>query len=347
MALGDTWIKKLLVLGPLLLILLTAGAAVAPHAVYDQFVWKYFWGPIVADAGTGSITECPVTLPTMPTADIACRNGVVAHSGYTIVNEIGYGAALIYLLILLVAVLKRLDVGREQNFVLYFVPFIVGGGMLRVVEDVASNHPELVGFPFRYFLISPLIYFTMFGIVFATLLGGVYLSRHDIVGDYKQVVAGGGTVFSAAVLGVILRHSIIAEGWMVPATLGGAAVVLTAYVFLLRSFTGIWPGIRHVLGAEGVTVLYGHLVDGVSTALSLDVLGMVEKHPIPRLLIEYTGTPYTFILAKLGLITLILYYMDEDVREDDPLFFNLILLGILAVGMGPGVRNMTRAVLGV
>lgn len=347
MQLPATRLQRLLLVGGLVVLLLVAGIVVVPHTVYDQFVWKYFWGPVQADAGTGSLVDCPDTVPDTPTADIACRNGVMAHSGYTLVNEIGYGLILIYLLLLLTTVLRRFDVGEERGFVLYFVPFVIGGGMLRVVEDVASTQASLIGFPLRYALISPLIYGSMFLIVFATLLLGLILARNHVISDYKQVVAGGGTVFAVLLAGFIALHADVVEGWMLPATVGGAAVILGGYTVLLRSLTSRYPKLDGVITAEGVSVLYGHLVDAVSTAVSLDVLGMVEKHPVPRALIAYTGTPYSFIAVKLAVITGVLYYMDDELRADDPLFFNLILLGVLAVGFGPGIRNMLRAVFGV
>ena len=30
--------------------IITAGLILAPSLFYDQWIWKYYWGPIVADA---------------------------------------------------------------------------------------------------------------------------------------------------------------------------------------------------------------------------------------------------------------------------------------------------------
>ncbi len=303
-----------------------------PETMYDQFIWQYFWGPIQADAAGTTVY----------------RNGIAASSGYTLVNGIGYGGIAAYLITVLVTVLRHLDVGGERNFVLYFVPFIFSGGMLRVVEDIATQTGVLSP-PLQYLLISPLIYFTMFGIVFAVLLMGVYLQQTGIVSDYRSVILAAGSVFAVAVLGLIVSTVTVSAGWMAPGVVLGAGTVLAAYALMLQQLGSMFPAASVIVHREGLVVLYGHLLDGISTALSLDRLGMTEKHPIPSMFISYTGTPYAFIGLKLAVMSVILYYMFEDgsVRHDDPVFFNLILLGILAVGMGPGTRNTTRAIFGV
>lgn len=327
---------RALLAGGLVFAGLGLATVLVPSLFYDQFIWKYFWGPIVADAAGHAVTH----------------NGVTATAGYTLVSEIGYGLVLGYLLLLLVTVLRRFEVGTDRGFVLYFVPFIIGGGMLRVVEDVAANNPSLLEGPFQYVLISPLIYFTMFGIVFATLLGGIYLERWNLVSGYAHVVVGGGTLFVLLITLFLLQDDVIAF-WMLPASVGLAGAVLGATYGLVRVVNAV--ALLHVFSPEKGVVLFGHLLDGSSTALSFEVINRLEsfpvtysdKHPVAQFVIDSTGNAYTFLLLKLVVITAILFYMDDRVREDDPLFFNLILLAILAVGMGPGVRNMTRAMFGV
>ncbi|MFB6265586.1 MAG: DUF63 family protein, partial [Candidatus Nanohaloarchaea archaeon] len=106
-----------LLTGPLALLIVGSGAVLKPHMVYDRFIWKYFWGPVVADAANQAT---------------AVFSGVVAHRGYNLVNEVGYGLLLIYAILLLVELLKRFDIGEGKGFILPFVPFIVSGGLLRV-----------------------------------------------------------------------------------------------------------------------------------------------------------------------------------------------------------------------
>ncbi|MCJ7478681.1 MAG: DUF63 family protein [Candidatus Nanohaloarchaeota archaeon QJJ-7] len=301
---------------------LIAGIIAFPQIFYDRFIWKYFWGPIVADA-SGNAT--------------VVYNGVVAQSGYTLVNEIGYALLLIASIFILVRLLKRLDKGGERRFVLSFTPFVIGGGLLRVVEDSGT-----VSGPLEYLLISPLIYFTMFFIAVSGLLIAFYVERRTSV-DYRKIVFGLGTVFSTFI-GIFLFFSLpVMNLWMIPAALGITGI-LTFTVFGFNRITG---NLEELVSAENLVVLSGHLLDGSATSLSIEILGYGEKHPVVRLFIELTGSAYMFILLKLFVIGGIIYYLGKERDPDSPRFYNLILLGILAVGLGPGTRNLVRALFGI
>ncbi|MEF8848733.1 MAG: DUF63 family protein, partial [Candidatus Thermoplasmatota archaeon] len=104
---------------------------------YDNFIWRYFWGPVVADSLGG----------------YAVYNGISAEEGYSIVSEVVYGLILISSLYYLYKLLKRLDISIDNRFVLSLFPLIIYGPVTRVLED-SSLYTE----PFVYWFISPLIY---------------------------------------------------------------------------------------------------------------------------------------------------------------------------------------------
>lgn len=322
--------RRILAGGGLLLAAIGTAALLFPEIVYTRFIWKYFWGPVVADAA-GAAT--------------ATYHGVTAHRGYNIVNEIGYGLLLGYALLLLITVLDRFDVGREPGFALQFIPFIIGGGLLRVVED-ASVGGTVAG-PAQYLLISPIIYWTMFVVVLATLLISLYGARHSILPDYRYGVAGIGGLFALGVFGLLSTMASVTHAWMLlaaPAIAGGVFLLIYG---LVAGMGGRAPGLQRLVRPEGAAVMLGHLLDAAATALSLELLGYGEKHPLVAFFVKISGTAYAFIGLKAVVIGGIVYAMDEEMRADDPLFYNLVLVGILAVGLGPGVRNTVRAFFGV
>ena len=57
------------------------GLIFLPSVFYDQWIWKHYWGPTVADAFEKNVSF----------------NGVIAHEGYTIISELTYGFILISL----------------------------------------------------------------------------------------------------------------------------------------------------------------------------------------------------------------------------------------------------------
>jgi len=109
------------------------GCVIWPEVFYDGFVWKYFWGPIVADATdreVGGISE-----------------------GYNPVSTIVYGLILALAVGAIFLVLDRFQINIDLRFTLAVLPFLLVGVVGRVLEDM-----ELFGEPYVYLFISPLIY---------------------------------------------------------------------------------------------------------------------------------------------------------------------------------------------
>ncbi|MFB6130654.1 MAG: DUF63 family protein, partial [Salinigranum sp.] len=45
--------------------------------------------------------------------------------------------------------------------------------------------------------------------------------------------------------------------------------------------------------------------------------------------------------------TFVVWVFEEDIFEESPRYAMLLLVAVLAVGLGPGTRDMLRATLGV
>lgn len=150
--------KIIVLLGGFLGILagILLGYLLSPTLVYDQWIWKYYWGPVVADATGHSVSY----------------NGVVAVEGYTILSEITYGLILVCALYGLYKLLKKLDIKIDWYFLLALLPYILFGPVTRVLED--TNY---FAEPFVYWFISPLIYFQTTLYVLTFLFLGYYLEK--------------------------------------------------------------------------------------------------------------------------------------------------------------------------
>ncbi|MFB6081037.1 MAG: DUF63 family protein [Haloferacaceae archaeon] len=346
------------------------GSLAFPRTVYDRFVWQFFWGPVQADANSAvcAVRTGGAVRYLGDVAACATAPGIVAHPGYTLVSEVGYVVVLLVALTGLIFLLRRLDVGRDPRLFFALLPFVFFGGALRVVEDAndAVAHP-LVSYPWNTLLISPVIYFTVFGVTLAALVASIAAARRGLVAGYERPLAAAGAVALTITLGYLVA---LAAG-------GGAQFYLQVLVAILLVATGsaaavTWlvgryaPWVNAGTGRIGPIVVWGHAVDGAANVVGLDwmpALGagtnLVPKHPINRAIIDVTaavlphsvlavtGDAWPFLLVKLVAATFVVSLFDESVFEESPRYAVMLLVAVLAVGLGPGTRDMLRATFGV
>jgi uncharacterized membrane protein len=129
-----------------------------------------------------------------------------------------------------------------------------------------------------------------------------------------------------------------------------------ALTFLVYVAIGAW---RTWVIAEarlaGALVLFAHLLDGISTAVAVDVFGTTERSLLPARIMEFAGTlptePYLgtgwlFVVVKLVVAALIVVAFADYVREE-PVRGNLLFAFVAAVGLGPAMNNLALTFLGV
>jgi uncharacterized membrane protein len=365
------------------IVALTAGAAALPRLVWDRFLWHYFWGPVFADAQGARcavMTDSGPELLFRETRCSAARNAgsIVAEPGYTLVSEAGYAITLIFFLIGVLYLLRYLEVGESLDLFFALTPFMFFGGALRVVEDANNAALEagvenLLSYPANTLIISPVIYFTVFAVTLAVLVAGVALDRREVVESYHRFVFGAGIVALLATTGFLF--------WFVPTEIApeipgvGLYPLMTIVTLVLAAVLSVViyagaeryaPVINEGTGRAGLVVLFGHAVDGVANVLSADWLDYVgvpveygSKHPINRIIVDITqsvqpewlsaaiGTSWPFLAVKLVAATAVIYVFDRRIFEESPRYAVLLLIAILAVGLGPGSRDMLRATFGI
>lgn len=356
-----------------LIVALIVGSLAFPRRVYDGFIWRYFWGPVVAD-GTGSACAQRIDGETVLLDGAAeCRRaaGVVAEPGYTTVSTVSYALVLVFALIGVVFLLRRLGIGDERGFLFALFPFMLFGGALRTVEDASiallrAGDPA-VPFPWSGVLISPLIYFTVFFITLAALLVSVAAARRGVVGRYEPLLAGIGTVALLSTVGYLgwlaATTDLLTVHPLVPVITLGGATLITAAVWIATQ--RLAPTINDGTGYMGVVVVWGHAVDGIANVLSLDwadAFGLptyTSKHVVNSAIVDVTsalqpepisnaiGTAWPFLLVKVGAALFVVWVFNEEIFEESPRYSMLLLVAIVAVGLGPGTRDFLRATFGI
>ncbi|MDY6766026.1 MAG: DUF63 family protein [Candidatus Nanohaloarchaea archaeon] len=309
--------------GAAVLLAVGGAAALFPSIVYDRFLWKYLAGPVVADA----LNQATATF-----------HGITAHRGYSAVSITVYAAVLLYGVGLLVHVLDRFEVMFDERMVASFVPFMVFGGLLRVVEDAG-----LVPFPWNAALISPVIYVVLTVVGIGMLVFSLHSAAAGWTGSYHRPLQLGGAAAAAVVLLVLGATGIPPErASLLPVLLGvpaaGIAVGLGAQAVAARLQPGTFldTGIGRLATASQV-------LDGAVTVVIITFLGGSEKLPLSGFIID-TIHPVAFPAVKLGVALLFLGAVET---EEADTMTALMLLVLIAVGLGPGTRNLARAVFGV
>ncbi|MFQ3318844.1 MAG: putative membrane protein [Natronomonas sp.] len=357
------------------IVLTVVGAIAFPRQVYDGFLWRYFWGPVDADAhgATCAVRSGGMTERLYTRSACAAAEGVTATPGYTTTSTVSYALILVFMLVGVLLLLRKLDVQMSHRFYVALFPYMLFGGALRVVEDVNAtfvreNVGMLIPFPSVALIISPFIYFTMFGFTLAALVGTIYLARRDVLEAFEPALATVGAAALAVTVGALLYVSATSSivGFY-PAVaiivLVGATLVASAFWWGSQRYA---PYINEGTGRMGTLVVWGHSVDGIANVLSLDwneELGLPvaygSKHVIndavvritgsvqPEWLSEAIGTAWPFMLIKIGAAIAVVWVFDRQIFEESPRYAYLLLIAILAVGLGPGTRDMLRATLGI
>ena len=354
---------------------LVGGSLLFPRAVYDGFIWKYFWGPVYADAhgATCAIkTGDGVALEGSRAACAAEPYGAVV--GYNTANEIGYALTLLFALIGVVLLLNHYEIGEKPSLFWGLLPFMFLGGALRVVEDAANaarlapGAEPAITYPLNALLISPVIYFTMFFFTVGALALAIWVARAGFVATYHRALAGIGATALAATLLYLLVLAFTTDyvdflPQFTVVTLVAASLVAAAVWWAIGEYA---PGLNAGTGLMGLAILWGHSVDGVANVVGLDwgrELGlpadMVGKHPVNRFVVDatagllpesvtaVTGVAWPFLLLKVVVAVGVIALFDDAVFEESPRYSVLMLVAILAVGLGPGTRDMLRATFGI
>ncbi len=334
--------EKILIYSIILaVIIVIAGLVLAPSLFYDNWIWKHYWGPIVADSQGG----------------VAFHNGVQANQGYTMISEITYGLIFIIALYYIYQMLKKLNITIDWKFALALMPYIIFGPVGRVLEDTGYFKE-----PFVYWFISPLIYFMIAFFAVSFILLGYYLSKklNSSKITVNKVLFMGGLIFLIPSLALIISW-ILGFQWSettgvrfdVFAIVLSSVFLILGLVYFVANFYKEKKNFIHYKNPLNLAMLGGHLVDGITTYISIIEpfkMGLFysEKHPASDFLLNVWGP--LFPIVKFVLIILVIYIFDILYKEElknHPNLVNLIKIGILILGFSPGLRGLLRVTMGV
>jgi len=324
-----------------MILVILFGCILLPSIFYDHWIWKYYWGPVVADASGGT----------------AWYNGVKATEGYTWESEITYGVILVVALYLIYKLLKKFDIKVDWRFALALLPYILFGSVGRVLEDTGYFSE-----PFVYWFISPFIYFQIASYALFFLFLGYYVERR-----YKKPNLTVNTILFIGGLIFLLPSIFLVGGWIlgwqwsssegvrfdVFLLVVGLICFIVGLVYLIARLYRQNEKIAVYKNPLNLSMLFGHLLDGITSYISIKdplVMGLSygEKHPASNMLLNAWGP--LFPIVKFVLIILVIYVFDVLYKEELKNYLtlvNLLKIGILILGFSPGLRDLLRVTMGV
>ena len=316
----EWWLAYLF--GPL--ILLGLGLTLFPRVVYDQFIWQYLWGPVVADAANQPVTY----------------NGVTAVKGYNPINTLTYLVVVLYALPGLREFLTAFELDLSTRLAYGLAPIIIAGGGMRALEDAG-----VLTRPLELFFITPSIYFVTAGITLLALLVGVGArGRYGI--SPAVVVASVGVLWTLLVFGLVVQYGITSGHpvrFIVPVLTVGIALLVTGGYYAVGRL-GNWTALTRPMY---LLVIFGQVWDGAQNLVGGTLYGYTPKMFITRTIYEWTDFAGSTFVIKVIAVGLVVWILADGEEEMDYTWWWLIAVIIAAVGLPMGVRGSIRIMLGV
>ncbi len=358
-------------------LVLLIGSILLKELFWDAFLWRYIWGPVVADARGEQV------------------NGISA--GYNIVNTLVYAVSMVVALLGILEIFQRYDIEMDRSLMLSLMPWVILGGTFRSLEDAGFFSSSI-----SPFFISPVIYFVLgIGAILTLVLGSKLssmepnLSTHMVRAlsllpplifalmlnppyvNYVLLLLAGVTVISY-LIGYHLdtigpRYLLSSYGTSLLAftlfyisyyllTLDGTRPFEIGIILLLTIVSSsilfgiVWllsfkfSNFKTFLTAVNPLIVFAHMLDASATYRGISAYGYVEKHVLPALAIDLIGTSLVMYPLKIVLIFLVIYSLDvwyyEELKEI-PNVKRLLQFAVIVLGLAPGVRNMLRLAMGV
>ncbi|MCX8174719.1 MAG: DUF63 family protein [Candidatus Micrarchaeota archaeon] len=277
---------------------------------------------------------------------------IAERSGYNLINTAVYAAIAMACVYLVWKVLKSRGFDFSSREFLYAAfSFILFGATARVLTDLsdsgkfsafAAENPvyaaiDMAGiFHYGYLTVTPGIY-VVTGILFFCSLWLSFAMRN------APFAAWAGMALWLPCL-LLLLPFMEHFGYAFLALAIAAAGSLFAFAALSR-FARLSLGIHQRLA------IAGQALDGAATFVVIDLFGKqtgasyFEQHVLSAGI--GTATPlgfFLFFLLKVALASLIVYFLSKE--RLSPSDSALVLIAVMVVGFGPGIRDLLRMLCG-
>jgi uncharacterized membrane protein len=260
---------------------------------------------------------------------------------YTLVDTLTYALILLVCVWLIYRWLVSCKISLDRNFVYSLIPWIVFGGMLRVVEDTGAIRSD-----WHILFITPIIFFLILAIAMPSLYCSHKLYEEGLIQSWRKTFGGIGLLLTLGSLAFLIWFGLTQAHFdlFVAGGILGMAFFSTFLLYLLLSYVLGWNYLKDRLYQ---LLIFAQMMDASATSYGIDLHPMAyqEQHVVGGFLINLTGT--AFVMFPLKLIVLIpgIYILEMYRKDGGSGIWYLILLAMIMVGLAPGTRDMMRMVL--
>jgi uncharacterized membrane protein len=269
-------------------------------------------------------------------------DAILKDQPYNIYLTLTCAILLLVTLYLLCHWMRANNVGIDTQLILTSMPYVVFGGILRVVEDTGCI-PE----PWWVLFVTPPIFFVMLLYTLFVLILSRTLKKHGVVKSYTTPYFWIGVLSNLMALASLcwwgitpMRFALWIAGFTLTMT-----TIMTFFFWALLKYGFGWEYVTHSLYK---ILIFGQLLDASATSFALDLHPMhyMEQHVLANDLIQLTGTAFVMFPLKITVLIPAIWILEMFQKEDGMGdVWHLVLLAMITVGFAPGVRDTLRMVL--
>ncbi len=259
---------------------------------------------------------------------------ILEYSGYNVVNTLVYGAVLLGVAFGLVyPFFKKRGINFDYGFFKAVLPYIILGSTFRIFEEANSSvfffqrsaNPLELGF----YMVSPGIYVLMGVLAIISLYASLRLAPKIGMNPLRMFGLAGWVAVLPVVFFQLLHLTRPIEFLFVWVAVGVIVAGLYHAFRLLK---------KNVLKERlNVAALAAQATDGVATFTALGFFSSYsEQHVVSNFIIQ-NFSPAAFVVVKVALALLILYFVDKEIESSS--LRNFIKIFIIILGFAPGIRD--------
>lgn len=229
-------------------------------------------------------------------------------------------------------VFRKIKLEISQDAVLAWTAIILFGASLRLLEDQGTISRFDA---FGYMFVTPGIWLIIAGVGLSiTLIAHLIYKKTKWFKNKKEPYR---FVF---IIGLLISTPILF--WIkFKNPIGMLSIFgLVAFTMSIYLIAGRFFKVKFLKNKTNLLLIFGQLLDGYATYISVDFYGYGEQHVVGTQLISWANSAFVFMIVKAVYITVIVYLLDKWIKNKEAL--NMIKIVLLTLGMGPGLRDTLR-----